>query len=101
VAAILCPTRSGETAHRVAAFRPRVPIAGISANAQVLGGLSLVWGVQPLVLPENLDANEQLRLAIAAARAAGIVREGDLVAFVFGSAGPRAGSTDSVRIVRA
>jgi pyruvate kinase len=101
VAAILCPTRSGETAHRVAAFRPRVPIAGISANTQVLGGLSLVWGVQPLVLPENLDASEQLRLAITAARAAGIVREGDLVAFVFGSAGPRAGSTDSVRIVRA
>ncbi|MBK7674509.1 pyruvate kinase [Accumulibacter sp.] len=101
VAAILCPTRSGVTAHRVAAFRPRVPVAGISPNTQVLGGLSLVWGVQPLVLPENLDANEQLRLAIAAARTAGIVREGDLVAFVFGSAGPRAGSTDSVRIVRA
>jgi pyruvate kinase len=101
VAAILCPTRSGETAHRVAAFRPRVPIAGMSANPGVLGGLSLVWGVQPLLLPENLDPGEQLRIAIAAARAAGIVRAGDLVAFVFGSAGPRAGSTDSVRIVRA
>jgi hypothetical protein len=29
-----------------------------------------------------------------------MVRDGDLVAVVFGSAGPRAGSTDSVRIVR-
>ena len=101
VAAILCPTRSGETAHRVAAFRPTVPIAGISATSQVLGGLSLVWGVQPLVVAENLGANEQLRAAVAAARSAGLVREGDLVAFVFGSVGPRAGSTDSVRIVRA
>ncbi|MCM8593805.1 pyruvate kinase [Accumulibacter sp.] len=101
VAAILCPTRSGETAHRVAAFRPRVPIAGISANPAVLGGLSLVWGVRPLFVADNADGNEQLRLAIAAARSAGIVRDGDLVACVFGSAGPRAGATDSVRIVRA
>ncbi|MBK7955877.1 MAG: pyruvate kinase [Candidatus Accumulibacter sp.] len=100
VAAILCPTRSGDTARRVAAFRPKVPIAGISPSALVLGGLSLVWGVQPLAVVHNADRGEQLRLAIAAARTAGIVREGDLVAMVFGSAGPRAGSTDSVRIVR-
>jgi len=100
VAAILCPTRSGDTAHRVAAFRPTVPIAGISHGMPVLGGLSLVWGVQPLLIAENADRGEQLRLSIAAARAAGIVRDGDLVALVFGSAGPRAGSTDSVRIVR-
>ena len=99
VAAILCPTRSGQTAHRVAAFRPKVPIAGISTSPQVLGGLCLVWGVHPLLVAENVKS-EQLPLAIAAARAAGIVRAGDLVAVVFGSAGPRAGSTDSVRIVR-
>lgn len=99
VAAILCPTRSGQTAHRVAAFRPRVPIAGIATANPVLGGLSLVWGVQPLLVPEN-PRDEQLQLAIAAARTAGMVRDGDLVAVVFGSAGPRAGSTDSVRIVR-
>lgn len=100
VAAILCSTRSGETAHRVAAFRPEVPIAGVSSNSQVLGGLSLVWGVRPLQIADNPDRNEQLQQAIAAARAAGLVRDGDLVALVFGSAGPRAGSTDSVRIVR-
>ncbi|WP_313952415.1 pyruvate kinase [Accumulibacter sp.] len=99
VAAILCPTRSGLTAHRIAAFRPRVPIAGISTAPPVLGGLCLVWGVQPLLVPENIEG-EQLRLAIAAARAAGMVRDGDLVAVVFASTGPRAGSTDSVRIVR-
>nr|WP_248595557.1 pyruvate kinase alpha/beta domain-containing protein [Candidatus Accumulibacter phosphatis] len=99
VAAILCPTRSGLTAHRVAAFRPKMPIAGISTSPQVLGGLCLVWGVQPLLVPDNADA-DQLRQAIALARAAGLVRDGDLVAVVFGSTGPRAGSTDSVRIVR-
>jgi len=99
VAAILCPTRSGQTARRVAAFRPKMPIAGISMGNQVLGGLSLVWGVRPLVVSEALES-DPLRISIAAARAAGIVREGELVAVVFGSAGPRAGSTDSVRIIR-
>jgi len=99
VAAILCPTRSGQTARRVAAFRPRVPIAGIASASAVLGGLSLVWGVRPLLLAEN-PKEEPLQAAVNAARLAGIVREGDLVVVVFGSAGPRAGSTDSVRVVR-
>jgi pyruvate kinase len=101
VAAILCPTRSGQTARRVAAFRPGVRIAAVSPTNDVLGGLCLVWGVQPLVVPETADGDEQLRLAVEAARAIGIVRDGDLVALVFGATGPRAGSTDSVRIVRA
>jgi pyruvate kinase len=101
VAAILCPTRSGQTARRVAAFRPSMPIAGVSPTAEILGGLSLVWGVAPLVVPETSDGDRQLVLALQAARAQGMVRSGDLVALVFGATGPRAGSTDSVRVVRA
>lgn len=100
VAAILCPTRSGQTARRVAAFRPSMAIAGISPQPEVLGPLHLVWGVQPLSVPETADGDEQLRLAVSAARSAGLVRDRDLVALVFGATGPRAGSTDSVRVVR-
>ena len=101
VAAILCPTRSGTTARRVAAFRPPMPVAGISPQPQVLGRLCLAWGVRPLAVPEVDDADEQLRLAIEAAREAGLVHDGDLLAIVSASPGPRAGSTDTVRIVRA
>ncbi len=101
VAAILCPTRSGQTARRVAAFRPSMPIAGISPQPEVLGPLCLVWGVRPLAVPDTPDPDHQLRVAVQAARAAGLAHDGDLVALVFGAAGPRAGSTDSVRIVRA
>jgi pyruvate kinase len=100
VAAILCPTRSGQTARRVAAFRPSMPIAGISPQPEVLGPLCLVWGVQPLAVPDTPDPDRQLRVAVQAARAAGLVSDGQLVAMVFGASGPRAGSTDSVRIVR-
>ena len=101
VSAILCPTRSGQTARRVAAFRPPMPIAGISPTQEVLAGLSLVWGVTPLSIPEIGDPSEHLRVAVQSARASKLVSEGDLVALVFGDSGPRAGSTDSVRIVRA
>jgi pyruvate kinase len=101
VAAIVCPTRSGQTARRVAAFRPSMPIAGISAAPDVLAGLSLVWGVTPVAEIVQTDGDAHLQAAIDAALAAGIVESGDLVALVFGAAGPRAGSTDSVRVVRA
>ena len=101
VAAIICPTRSGSTARRVAAYRPSMPIAGISPSPGVLGGLALTWGVRPLGVPDVSDGDEQLRLAVRATLQAGLARAGDLVAVVFGSAGPRAGSTDTVRVVRA
>jgi pyruvate kinase len=99
VAAIVCPTQSGTTARRVAAFRPAVPIAGLSEQSEVLGRLSLVWGVQPLAaLP--MESDDTLRDAVKAARECGVARKGDLIAIVSASPGKRAGATDTVRIVR-
>jgi pyruvate kinase len=100
VAAIVCPTQSGTTARRVAAFRPSVPIVGVSTQTEVLGRLSLVWGVQPLTIGAA-EGREQDRQAVRAARDAGIVRKRELVAIVSASSGPRAGSTDVVRVVHA
>jgi pyruvate kinase len=101
VAAIICPTQSGTTARRVAAFRPTVPIVGSSDQLEALGHLSLVWGVRPFVVQPGHSGRAQLDDALRAARDAGIVRGGDLVAVVSASQGKRAGSTDTVRIVRA
>ncbi|MGO9877722.1 MAG: pyruvate kinase [Acidimicrobiia bacterium] len=100
VAAILCPTQSGTTARRVAAFRPSVPIVGISNQRETLGRLSLVWGVRPLAIGSADARASQLDEALRAARGAGIVCSGDLVAVVSASQGRRAGSTDTVRVVR-
>ena len=73
-----------------------MPIAGITANADVLGGLSLVWGVTPVPATDGVE----LDAAIGAARGTGLLADGDLVVVVFGASGPRAGSTDSVRVLR-
>ncbi len=101
VAAILCPTQTGTTARRVAAFRPSVPIAGISAQPEVLGRLALVWGVQPLEVETSDDHEATVREWIRAARNEGVVEKGQLVAVVSASPGKRAGRTELVRVVRA
>lgn len=104
VAAIICPTRSGSTARRVASFRPRMPILGLSHSGEVARSLALVWGVVPMTvtdLPEELETGETVARAIDSARDSGFVKPGDLVAVVAGGPEPRAGSTDLVRIVSA
>ncbi|OGU01582.1 MAG: pyruvate kinase [Gemmatimonadetes bacterium RBG_16_66_8] len=44
---IVCFTRSGFTARKIAAFRPGVPIVGLSTEAATCRQLALVWGVIP------------------------------------------------------
>lgn len=103
VAAILCPTRSGSTALRVAAYRPSMPIVGLSSKPATLGPLTLCWGVTPLEVeeePEEWTAAEDVDRTIAAARRAGLVKEDDLAVVVAGSPGRRAGRTDYVRVAR-
>jgi pyruvate kinase len=103
VQAILCPTRTGSTVRRVAAFRPSMPVVGIASREQTLGVLALNWGVIPLYtrdLGEARDMREETDRAVAAARAAGLANESELVAVVAGSPGPRAGRTDFLRIIR-
>jgi pyruvate kinase len=104
VRAILCPTRSGATPRRVAAFRPRARIVGLSGHPATIGALALVWGVTPICIPamnEAKDPLEEVDRACRVGRDAGLVAPGDLVAVVAGSPGPRAGRTDYVRIARA
>ena len=104
VAAVVCPTRSGATAKRVAAFRPRMPILGVAHRPNAVGALALYWGVTPSLmefLPEERLGDEGVKRAVDAAVAHGIAKTGDLVAVVAGGPAPRAGSTDFVRIVRA
>lgn len=104
VAAILCPTQSGATARRVASFRPRMPIVGLSHSSEIARSLALVWGVIPMTvadLPEELSAGDAIARVVDAVRDSGSVRSGDLVAVVAGGPQPRTGSTDFVRIVAA
>jgi pyruvate kinase len=105
-AAVVCPTRTGETARRVSAFRPSMPIVGVADRAETVGTMTLLWGVTPLYTAD--DGGERrdhevvdVATTLNAVRTAGLVAEGDLTVVVAGGAGPRAGSTDYMRVARA
>jgi len=99
-AAIVCPTRSGATPRRVATFRPNVPIIGLSDHPEVLSRLALSRGVYPSRIRSVSPGDEEIEVCVEAALRFGFVNEGDLVVIASASAGRRAGSTDSMRVVR-
>jgi pyruvate kinase len=102
VAAILCPTRTGATARRIAAFRPSMPILALDHSIETLRSLALVWGVVPFEVPflraEELSVRG-LKRALDAARESGLAHPGERVTLVAGGSPPRTASTDLVRIL--
>ena len=101
--AILCCTRTGATARKMASFRPLAPLVGLTADVRAIRQMALCWGVQPLHIQETSDATSivsVMRVAIGAARQAGLVATGDVVIVLAGSPQAGPGHTDSVRVVR-
>ena len=80
-------TMSGNTAIRIASFRPRARIAALTPLAEVARRLGLVWGVDALVV-ERYSAFESL-LSLVEGRLVddGFAQPGDIVAVTFGYAG--------------
>jgi pyruvate kinase len=65
--AIVVPTRTGISAQRLAAFRPRRPILAYSRVPQTTHRLHLVWGVTPIAL-EVPSGQDPMAATLAAAR---------------------------------
>ena len=100
--AILCPTRTGSTALRVAAFRPPMSIAGVSPFSHPRAMLALAWGVTPLGSTGELpfdDFGGEIDSTVGTALSAELVAVGDIVVVVAGSPSAEPGGTDFVRVV--
>jgi pyruvate kinase len=98
VKAILCPTRTGATAQRVAAFRPKIPILAFSINPNTLGSLTLDWGVVPLEMPVTPSVIEEVKSIMRITKQLGYAKSGDEVAIIAGTT-KKTGGTDYVRIL--
>lgn len=64
---IICETDSGYSVRMIAKYRPRLPIIGITSNAKTAREMRLVWGVEPLIIPELEVVDEvkkRVKLAI-------------------------------------
>ncbi len=49
---IICITQSGYSSHMISKYRPFLPILGITSNKRVAREMRLVWGVEPIYIPD-------------------------------------------------
>ena len=97
-AAIVTYTQSGDTARRVAQYRPRAPIIGPTPLAETYRRLALVWGVTPVLNQSQPTTDVLIDGHLGAALAAASVRGGDTVVITAGVPLQRPGLTNSIRV---
>ena len=100
VTAILCCTRSGNTARSMARFRPEATLVALTPDDVTRSQLTLTWGAVPLVMPTYSTTDEMVDNAVVTARAAGTVSPGDVVAVLAGNPAALEPATDVLRLVR-
>ncbi|CAN5495775.1 pyruvate kinase [soil metagenome] len=98
--AILCCTRSGLTARAMARFRPTSTLVGCSPDPNTVQGLTLSWGVRPLVVSEYATTDDLVWCVVEEALAAGEIAIGDVVAVLAGAPEDTESTTDVLRLVR-
>jgi pyruvate kinase len=97
-AAIITPSESGHTARMVARHRPATPIVAVTSRPEVLRRLTLVWGVQPLLISRSSSSDAMIASALGRALEAGAVRSGDLVVLTAGVPVGVPGTTNMVQV---
>ncbi len=98
VKAVLCCTRSGATAHVMACLRPDAKLIALSERPKTVHQLALTWGVHALGVPETEDSDAMVTEAVAAAKGAGLIEVGDVVAVLSGQKN-QVGATNSLRVL--
>ncbi|HEX6174828.1 MAG TPA: pyruvate kinase [Candidatus Binatia bacterium] len=95
--AIICCTRTGQTARLVAKYRPVQPIIAMTHEPQTVRPLMIVWGVQPFLLDECRSIDATIKAAIDLASKKKIVKPGKVVIVAAAPNSPR-GETDFLRV---
>jgi pyruvate kinase len=86
---IIVLTTTGETAHSIAAERPKTPVVAISRNKQLYHALNLFWGLKPLLVKDSPSEFEALvQQAESTVRARGLASAGDKILVIGGVPAP-------------
>ena len=81
---IVTGTTTGNTAHHIAAFRPRAHIIVLTPMPEVARRLALLWGTESLLIEEYASIDVLLYITEQRMLQAGLVRSGDRIAFTTG-----------------
>lgn len=91
-------THSGNTARRIAKFRPKVPIIAFTESQKVRRQLNLVWGVQSVRLEQIFDTDKSVRLMEDYLKENGMVNSGDRVIIATGMPIAKRGRTNMIKV---
>lgn len=97
-ALIVVPTSSGWSAVAVARHRVRRPVVALTEDVAVARELSLVWGVQPFVVPRYRSVDEMIKLAWNFVRRHKLARRGEKVVITAGLPLHEAGTTNMLQV---
>lgn len=96
--AISTITHSGNTARRIAKFRPKVPIVAFTENQKVRRQLNLVWGVYSVRLDELFDTDKSVKMMEDYLEENGMVKKGDRVIVATGMPIAKRGRTNMIKV---
>ncbi len=95
---IVCLTKSGFTARKIAANRPVTPIVGLSTELATCRSLALVWGVAPMLAEHAPTYEAMLGKARERLLEHGLVQTGDRIAVTAGVPFDVTGTTNLLKI---
>jgi len=81
---IVTGTTTGNTAHHIAAFRPRARIVALTPEDYVARRLALLWGTESLLIDPYASIEVLLYMTERQMVHEGLVHSGDLIAFTTG-----------------
>ncbi|TVR16003.1 MAG: pyruvate kinase [Balneolaceae bacterium] len=96
--AISTITHSGNTARRIAKFRPKVPIIAFTESRIVRRQLNLVWGVQSVRLDEIFDTDLSVKMMEDYLVKDGLVNKGDRIIIATGMPLAKRGRTNMIKV---
>ena len=98
--AIACFTESGNTALKLAKFRPPVPIIALTIHEHIARRLQLAWGVQAMVIERRENTDELIEQTDTLLERFGEISRGDTVVVTLGAPVSHMGSTNLMRVHR-
>ncbi|MCL2858366.1 MAG: pyruvate kinase [Streptococcaceae bacterium] len=94
---IVALTESGNTARLISKYRPNADILAVTFDEKVERGLTINWGVIPLLTDKPATTDDMFDVAEKAALASGLVQSGDNIIIVAGVP-VGSGRTNTMRI---
>ncbi|GKS80457.1 pyruvate kinase [Ligilactobacillus pabuli] len=95
---IVAATKSGHTARLISKYRPDANILAVTFDERTRRGLSVNWGVQPVLADTPASTDEMFALATEKAKEEGFAKEGDLILITAGVPVGEKGTTNVMKI---